>query len=143
MTTRDRTRSRKSAISFCAIALLAFGAAAAQVATPGTAGIDASGSYQHEVQSCMSGRTQQDQATCLREARNAAADKKHGVLDTQGDLTANALARCDVFQSADDKAACHARVTGQGQIEGSVAEGGLIRETEQTVELGAGPAPTR
>jgi hypothetical protein len=99
MKARDKARSRKSLISFGAIALLAMGAATAQVATlPGTTGIDASGSYQQEVQACLSGRTQQDQATCLKEARNAQADKRRGVLDTRGDLQANALARCNAFQ---------------------------------------------
>lgn len=138
MKARDKTRSRKSLISFGAIALLAMGAATAQVASlPGTTGIDASGSYQQEVQACMSGRTQQDQATCLREARNAQGDKRRGVLDTQGDLRANALARCSAFQAGEDRAACQARVMGFGSVEGSVAGGGLIREVE-TVVLPAG-----
>ncbi|TWO72451.1 hypothetical protein FN976_07050 [Caenimonas sedimenti] len=121
--------SRKSLISFGAIALLAVGAATAQVAT-GTTGIDASGSYQQEVQACNSGATQQDRETCLKEARNAQADKRRGVLDTAGSLEANAMTRCNVFTSGEDKAACEARVMGAGNIEGSVAGGGLIRELE-------------
>ena len=131
MKSRDN-RSRKSLISFSAIALLAVGAATAQVAT-GTTGIDNTGSYQSEVQACLSGKTQQDQATCLREARNAQADKRRGVLDTSGDLTANAMARCEVFAGAEDKAACQARVMGYGNVDGSVAAGGLIREVETVV----------
>jgi hypothetical protein len=129
MKTTDRTR--KSIVSFAVTALLAVGAATAQVA--GTTGIDATGSYQSEVNACMTGKTQQDQATCLREARNAAADKKRGVLDTSGDLQANAMARCEVFSSAEDKAACQARVKGMGNAEGSVAGGGMIREVETVV----------
>ncbi|MBI5278650.1 MAG: hypothetical protein HY854_19620 [Burkholderiales bacterium] len=131
MTTTDRTRSRKSLVSFGLIAVLAVGAATAQVA--GTTGIDATGSYQSEVQSCLTGKTQQDQATCLREARNARADKQRGLLETQGDLQANALARCEVFNSAEDKAACQARIKGMGNTEGSVAGGGLLREVETVV----------
>jgi hypothetical protein len=129
MKTTDRTRP--SIVSFAVTALLAVGAATAQVA--GTTGIDATGSYQSEVNACMTGKTQQDQATCLREARNAAADKKRGVLDTSGDLQANAMARCEVFSSAEDKAACQARVKGMGNAEGSVAGGGMIREVETVV----------
>jgi hypothetical protein len=87
----------------------------------------------------MSGRTQQDQATCLREARNAQADKRRGVLDTQGSLQANAVARCDAFRAGEDRAACQARVMGFGSTEGSVAGGGLIREVE-TVVLPEGQA---
>jgi hypothetical protein len=130
-------RSRKSLISFGAIALLAVGAATAQVAVSGTTGIDATGSYQSEVNACMSGLTQQDRSDCLKEARNAQADKRRGVLDTQGDLAANAAARCDVFTNSEDKAACQARTMGMGSAEGSVAGGGLIKEVE-TVVLPAG-----
>jgi hypothetical protein len=133
-------RARKSLISFGAIALLAVGAATAQIAFAAdgsTAGIDHSGSYQHEVQSCLSGHTQQDQATCLREARNAHADKTRGRLEDGNNLQANAMSRCDVFQTAEDKAACMARVSGMGEMEGSVASGGILRESE-TVVLPAG-----
>jgi len=131
------TRSRKSLISFGAAALLAVGAATAQVAVTGTTGIDATGSYRSEVNACMSGLTQQDRDTCLKEARNAQADKRRGVLDTQGPLDANAMARCEVFTGGEDKAACQARTLGMGSAQGSVAGGGLIKEVE-TVVLPAG-----
>jgi hypothetical protein len=132
MTASDFTHSRKSLLSFGVAALLAVTAATAQVAT-GTTGIDASGSYQQEVQACMTGKTQQDQATCLREARNAQGDKKRGVLDNAGaKFDANATARCDVLKG-EDKAACQARVMGYGTTTGSVAGGGLLREVETVV----------
>jgi hypothetical protein len=126
-------RSRKSLVSFGVAALLAVGAATAQVATPGTAGIDASGNYQSEVQACMSGATQQDRATCLKEARNARAEKQRGHLEVYGDHESHALARCDVHQVAEDKEACRARVMGQGSVDGTVAGGGLIREYEMVI----------
>ena len=128
--------SRKSLVYFGVTALLAVTAATAQVAT-GTTGIDASGNYRQEVRACMSGQTQQDQATCLREARNAQGDKKRGVLDNAGGrFEANAAVRCDVL-TGEDKAACQARVMGFGHTSGSVAGGGLLREVE-TVVLPAG-----
>jgi hypothetical protein len=136
MTAPDSARSLKSVVSFGVAALLAVTAATAQVAS-GTTGIDASGSYQHEVQSCLSGQTQQDQATCLREARNAQGDKKRGLLDNAGGrFEANATARCDVL-AGEDKAACQARMMGFGSTTGSVAAGGLLREVE-TVVMPAG-----
>lgn len=138
MKTKDSARLRKSLIPFGAIALLAVGAATAQVAS-GTTGIDASGIYQQEVQACLSGNTQQDQPTCLQEARNAQADKRRGLLDTQGSLEANAMARCNVFTIAEDKAACQARMKGHGSISGSVAGGGVLREVE-TVMMPTGVA---
>lgn len=134
---KQDARSQKSLISFGVAALLAVGAATAQVATTGATGIDATGRFQSEVQACMSGRTQQDRDDCLKEARNANADKKRGVLDTAGSLEANSMGRCDVFTSGEDKAACQARVMGMGSAAGSVAGGGVIREVE-TVVLPAG-----
>ena len=136
MSASDSTRSRKSLMYFGFTALLAVTAATAQVAT-GTTGIDASGSYQQEVNACMTGNTQQDQATCLREARNAQADKKRGILDNAGaQFEANANSRCDVL-AGEEKAACQARVLGYGSTTGSVASGGVLREVE-TVVLPAG-----
>jgi hypothetical protein len=136
MSTKNSAHSRKSLFSFGAAALLAVTAATAQVAT-GTTGIDASGSYQQEVNACMTGKTQQDQATCLREARNAQADKKRGVLDNaHAQFDANAKARCDVL-AGEEKAACEARLMGYGSTSGSVAAGGVLREVE-TVVLPAG-----
>ena len=114
-----------------AAALLAAGAASAQVAS-GTTGIDASGNTRTERAACMSGNTQQDRATCLREANNAAADKRAGKLDSGTDYAANALARCDVL-TGEDKAACQARIVGYGSTVGSVAGGGVIRQVETVV----------
>ena len=137
MSAFENAHSRKSLLSFGVVALLAVTAATAQVAT-GTTGIDASGSYQQEVNACMTGKTQQDQATCLREARNAQADKKRGALDNDaaGNLKANAVARCNAL-GGEEKAACQARMMGLGSASGSVAGGGVLREVE-TVVLPAG-----
>lgn len=136
MSAFSNAHSRSSLVSFGVVALLAMSAATAQVAT-GTTGIDASGSYQQEVQACMSGKTQEDQATCLKEARNAQADKKRGVLDNAGaNYQANAVARCGVL-TGEEKAACQARMMGFGNATGSVAGGGVLREVE-TVVLPAG-----
>lgn len=141
-------KTAKSTLSFAAAALLAVGAATAQVATssvsadaafPGAAMIDSSGNYQAEVQACNSGATQQDRATCLEEARNSAAEKRRGRLEAYGNHEQNALARCDVHQAGEDRAACRARVMGMGDVEGSVAGGGLLREVE-TVVLPEGQA---
>jgi hypothetical protein len=135
-------RSRKSLFSFGAVALLALGAATAQVAIgadatnathPGTNVIDSSGRYSSEVQACMSGKTQQSQADCLKEARNAQGDKRRGLLE---DYAKNTMARCEVLQG-EERAACQARMMGYGNVDGTVAGGGLVREVE-TVTLPRG-----
>jgi len=140
----NAARSRRSLLSFSLAALLAVTAAAAQVAAGATGldatGIDASGSYQREVQACLSGRTQQDRETCLREARNAQAEKKRGALDNAGGrFETNQVARCDAL-AGEDKAACQARMMGYGSTSGSVAGGGVLREVE-TVVVPPGSAP--
>ncbi len=114
---------------------LAATAAMAQVpvTASGTTGIDASGDFQKERAACMDGRTQQDQATCLREANNAAAEKRKGKLDNQGtQFEANASQRCEVL-TGEDRSACMARVMGYGNTSGSVAGGGIVREVETVV----------
>jgi hypothetical protein len=136
MRTLDESMVRKSLVSFGASALFAVTAVAAQVAGnqfPEGAPLDASGSYQSEVQACKAGKTAEDQATCLKEARNAQADKKRGSLDnSSANYAANARARCNVL-SGEDKAACDARMMGYGSVSGTVAGGGLLREVETVV----------
>lgn len=137
MREHDKRFSRRSIASFSAVALLALTAAVAQVAVAQSGTMDTTGIYQSEVQSCMQGRTgSEDQATCLKEARNAQSDKKRGVLDSGSNYQANARARCSVL-IGEDKAACEARMMGYGTVTGSVAGGGVIREVE-TVVMPAG-----
>jgi hypothetical protein len=136
MKTFDKSISRKSLASFGATALFAVTAVGAQLASgqfPEGAALDATGSYQSEVQACKQGKTAEDQATCLKEARNAQADKKRGVLDnSNAQFQANARARCGSL-SGEDKSACEARMMGYGTVSGSVAAGGLLREVETVV----------
>jgi len=130
---------RKSFMYWGLSAALACAAAYAQPTAPGATGIDASGNTAAERAACLSGHTQQDQATCLEEARNAAADKKKGELTTQGPVAVNALARCEPL-AGEDRAACEARIRGYGSTSGSVAGGGVLREVE-TVVLPKDKAP--
>ena len=130
----DKTRVNRSLASFGVTALLAMTAFTAQVASgAGVTGIDDTGNYRSEVQACMNGQTQEDRDTCLKEARNAHADKQRGLLDNSGaSYEQNAKARCNV-QKGEDRAACEARVLGFGEASGSVEGGGIIREVETVV----------
>jgi hypothetical protein len=135
MRSSHRLRSRNSLLSFGVASLLAMTAATAQVATGPAVdtGIDASGNYRQELQACLRGQTQQDRDTCLREARNARADKLQGQQgSSSSDLAANALSRCEPL-SGEEKAACQARVLGYGETSGSVAGGGVLRQVETVV----------
>ncbi|MEO8014559.1 hypothetical protein [Polaromonas sp.] len=126
-------RTGKGARCFGLAALLAMSAATAQVAPLDTTGLDASGKAKSELATCNSGKTQQDRAACLREVRNANAEKRAGTLHNGGDYSANAMRRCEVFKESEDAAACRARVQAQAQLEGSVAGGGVLRQSETVV----------
>ena len=99
--------------------------------TPSDTGLDNSGDYEKEMQACRQGRTGQDRATCMQEARNARQAKRQGALQTPSaqSMDANAMARCEGMAEA-DMAACRARMMGYGQTSGSVAGGGMMRELE-------------
>jgi hypothetical protein len=122
----------KGIAGFALTALLAMTAATAQVAS-GTTGIDATGNAKSELAACNNGMTQQDRDTCLKEVRNANAEKRAGKVDNAGgQYASNALQRCDVLMG-EDKIACQARIVGYGNTAGSVAGGGVIREVETVV----------
>lgn len=135
MNTRNIFRTRHAFAGIGLSLLMAACAALAQtpITAAGTTGIDASGDVQKERAACMNGQTQQDRATCLREANNAAAEKRSGRLDNSGaQFEANARLRCEALQG-EDRSACEARVMGYGKTSGSVAGGGVIREVETVV----------
>ena len=122
----------KEAAAVALTAFLAVTGATAQIAA-GSTGIDATGNPQSELAACNSGKTQQDRATCITEVKNANAAKRAGKLDNAGgQFKANAMKRCNVH-SGEDKIACDARMSGQGNTQGSVAGGGVIREIETVV----------
>ncbi|MDQ3060146.1 MAG: hypothetical protein M3R45_11595 [Pseudomonadota bacterium] len=137
-------RLRKGVACFGGAVLLALGAAMAPIASAQMAesstGIDASGDPKSEMAACRSGKTQQARTTCMTEVRNAQAARRAGRLDNYGDqFSANALKRCEIFKTPDDQTACRARVE-QAKLDGSVAEGGVLREAETEV---AAPAASQ
>ena len=109
--------------------------AAVFACTTAVAGVADNGSARAEGekyrQACMAGQTNQDRATCLKEANNYLADLKKNPGKFQGNATAaaaaNAKARCEAL-SGSDRTACMARISGQGKVSGSVEGGGIYRE---------------
>ncbi|MEO7547015.1 MAG: hypothetical protein ABIT82_01230 [Ramlibacter sp.] len=89
--------------------------------------------YNQEKARCMSGQSNQDRATCLKEAGAALQEsKRNGLATNNSGQAANATARCDA-QPAADRADCVARIQGAGAASGSVEGGGLIRKTETVI----------
>ena len=94
--------------------------------------------YERDRAACLSGRSGQDQATCLREAGAALQAARRGDLGNgDGNLKRNAQERCKVLAGA-DRTDCLARVRGEGTASGSVEGGGILRET---VTIVPAPAP--
>ena len=90
--------------------------------------------YRQDMAECSSGQSNQDTATCRREAQNSLAEaKRNGLNEARpGEQDQNALRRCSVHQGA-DRTDCEARMRGEGHVEGSVASGGVLRERETVV----------
>jgi len=101
--------------------------AAAQAAKTGAL-VDAQARYREDMAVCNSGKSNQDLATCRLEARNALTEAKRGGLnDDPAQYQQNALRRCDAHKG-DDRTDCEVRMRSEGRIEGSAAEGGILRE---------------
>jgi hypothetical protein len=102
-------------------------AAGGAIAADGDRQPGASGTIAQERQNCMDGKTNQDRATCLREAGAAKQEAQRGNLRDSGDYGSNASKRCDTLP-ADQKVDCERRSMGEGSVSGSVGSGGVVRE---------------
>ena len=101
---------------------------AAALAAPPTVATEAQARYRQDMAACNSGQSNQDRATCRREAGNALSEARRGGLnDAPAQYQQNALLRCNLHQG-DDRLACEARMGAAGIVEGSAAEGGILRQ---------------
>lgn len=100
---------------------LCFAAGSAVAADP------VSSTIAQERTNCVTGNTNQDQSTCLREAGAAKQEAQRGNLRDTGDYASNASKRCAALP-ADEKADCERRAMGEGSVSGSVGSGGVVRE---------------
>ena len=102
--------------------------ATAAIAADGVTVADAQSVYQKDRTACLNGATNQDQATCLKEAGAALqASKRGGLDDGQAQVEQNRLLRCD-GQPPEDRQNCVRRMSGEGATTGSVEAGGIYRE---------------
>ena len=114
--------------------MLALGLSFAGAATTSKAEIETQ--YQRDRAVCLSGKSNQDQATCLKEAGAARAEALRGDTGDGGaDYRRNQLDRCKAL-AGDEARDCRLRMQGAGKVSGSASAGGIYRELT-TVE----PAP--
>jgi hypothetical protein len=125
----NTARSHPSRPTLALLMLGAVLASASAMAASKTASADALAQYQQERAVCTSGQSNQDRATCLREAGAAYAEAKRRALGDEdpAQYKANALKRCAGLPE-DDRRDCVARMEGQGTTSGSAAAGGIYRE---------------
>lgn len=124
-------------VALSAVLVLSAMAPAFAAAPAGTAP-DLEARYQQERAACVNGKSAEDRATCLREAAAAHDAARHGELDEPEDNYAeNALARCAALPAA-DRDVCRHRMR-EGETEGSVSGGGIIREYREITLPPAAP----
>ena len=122
-----RLMLRAGSVALCAAGTLLWATAAAAD--------DGQARYQRDRAACISGQTNQDRATCLREAGAALQEARRGGL-TSAEPEQNRYARCASLPG-DQRTDCMRRMDGEGIIRGSVEEGGIYRELRTVV-----PAPS-
>lgn len=106
-------------------ALLCAGqAGAADRGTPSAA----QAAYRQDSAACREGKSNQERATCLKEAGAALKEARSGGLDDDpATFAINRLRRCDA-QPPGDREDCVRRMNGEGTTSGSVQGGGIYRE---------------
>jgi len=126
--TRRGLRLSAAGLALCAMGLLGV-----------STGAHADEQYKQDVARCNSGQSAQPKATCLREAGAAQVERRrNGLSDPSSSAQAqNAMQRCDRLP-ADQRQNCMLLMSGQGQttVQGSVAGGGVLRQTEIQVPVG-------
>lgn len=87
--------------------------------------------YQQERAACLNGSSNQDRATCLKEAAAALQEARRDGLATAAAarLAQNRLNRCDALPAA-DRQDCILRIE-QGTTSGTSQGGGILRELER------------
>lgn len=96
---------------------------------------------QKQLELCRAGHTWETRDACIEETMSVYRARRAGQIQAGENFTANALARCNIYRDQENTLACRARVMGLGQVEGSVAGGGLLRIYEYQVpvqQAGAG-----
>jgi len=128
----NSTSTRRLVLAAAAslVCVSAFAAKPAAKATPqSAAAAEAQAQYKRDLALCDSSRASEDRATCRTEAGRAYAEaKRGGFADAQSQFQQNARQRCDALKGI-DRTACEQRMSGQGTVQGSVAGGGILRES--------------
>ena len=154
-TSTARRHALLRAGSLCAISAVLSVCAASAMAVAETPLADIQLRYQQDRAKCLEGSSNQDRATCLKEAGAARDEARKGQLnDGDAKYRSNATDRCKVL-TGDEARDCLARMKGKGgsatnstatttnTTSGSAQSGGILRETvtRETKPVEVAPAP--
>lgn len=130
--------TKRLAASLCAAGLMMAAGAVHAADAIGRAGIQSQ--YEQDVARCKSGNTNQDRATCLREAGAAREEAmRQNLRDSSPEqLHQNQVARCDRLPP-DSRQDCLTQMSSPTNVRGSVQGGGVLRET--VIQVPAGSVP--
>ena len=119
---RPHRISRRLGVAL-ALALAGFAAQAAPATHTMTA------TYERDRAACLDGSSKQERGACLDEARSVPRDSRAGGIPNASPQTqaANAMLRCQVQPAGGDRSECEHMVRGEGEVAGSVAEGGVVK----------------
>ena len=88
--------------------------------------------YKNEMTACNSEVSKNTRKGCVLEAKKTLDAYQRGSENYEQQLQENAIQRCRVLKE-DDRRDCESRMRGAGSADGSVAEGGILRETVTVV----------
>ncbi len=134
-----RLLASASLIGICLAAPVAMGAGTGAKAQSSA---DIESRYRLDVERCNTGQTNQDKATCLREAGAARDEARRSRLNNGNEsYQQNQTARCQALPVA-ERNDCMLQMSGQNtNVEGSIGAGGVLRETTITIPGTPTPAP--
>ncbi len=127
-------RTISSRLLLCTLTL---GACATVNAQASTGNSDAKARYEADVARCKAGQTNQDEATCLREAGAAQEEaNRNRLTNKDSNFSQNQTDRCNSLP-ATERSDCMKQMSGANtSTSGSISSGGVLRETTITVPPG-------
>ena len=95
---------------------------------------NAAANYKNEMAACRNESPKNMRAACIAEAKKTLSDYRRSPESYQQKLQRNTVQRCNVFEG-EKRRDCESRVGSDASVDGSVAEGGVLRESVKIVPV--------
>ena len=95
---------------------------------------NATANYKNEIAACNNESPKNLRAACISNAKKTLSDYRRSPADYQQKLQSNKVKRCSVFEGR-KRRDCESRVSSDAYVDGSVAEGGVLRESVKIVPV--------